>query len=69
MENKAEFSPTDFETLRQKYGNHSKVALALKISPDHYGRVRRSGIATGPLGALISLFLDKAKPDESKEAA
>jgi len=59
MQNKTQFSPADFDVLRQKYGTHSKVAAVLKISSDHYGRVRRSGTATGALGVLISLLIEK----------
>jgi hypothetical protein len=42
-----------FQHLAERYGNHSKAAQALGVTPEHYRRVRREGRISGPLKVLV----------------
>jgi hypothetical protein len=56
------------EILRKHYGNHSRAAEALRLSPRHYRLIRRPGYEVSPSTALlIELMAEKIKREKSKK--
>jgi hypothetical protein len=51
--------------LEQHFGNHSKVAQTLGITPRHYRRLRNQAVIPLPLKKLITIQVQilKVKPD------
>jgi len=56
----------DFEILRARFGNHSKVARILGISPAHYRLVRATGGTSRITANLICLLSDLIQAENKK---
>ena len=51
----------DIEYLRKHYGNHSKVARELGVTPEHYRRLRNQSGGSQILKNLIVLKVKELK--------